>query len=77
MKQKISLKKGDTVEIISGKYKGQKGEIIKLIISKNTLIVNNINLKTKHIKPNKKEEQGQIKSIEAPIHRSNAKICII
>lgn len=77
MKKKVSLKKGDTVEILSGKYKGQKGEIIKVIINKNTLIVNNINLKIKHIKANKKEEQGQIKNIEAPIHRSNAKICII
>lgn len=71
--QKINLKTGDTVEIVSGKYKNQKGKIKKILVKKNSLIIENINIKTKHIKPKQAEEQGLIKKIEAPIHRSNAK----
>ena len=70
-KNKIHVKNGDTVKIISGKYKGQIGEITKILRKKNQIIIKNINLKTKHIRPNQKEESGQIVNIEAPIHSSN------
>lgn len=70
-KNKIHVKNGDTVKIISGKYKGQIGEITKILRKKNQVIMKNINLKTKHIRPNQKEESGQIVNIEAPIHSSN------
>lgn len=70
-KNKIHVKNGDTVKIISGKYKGQIGEITKILRKKNQVIIKNINLKTKHIRPNQKEESGQIVNIEAPIHSSN------
>lgn len=70
-KNKIHVKNGDTVKIISGKYKGQIGEITKILRKKNQVIIKNINLKTKHIRPNQKEDSGQIVNIEAPIHSSN------
>ena len=70
-KNKIHVKNGDTVKIISGKYRGQIGEITKILRKKNQVIIKNINLKTKHIRPNQKEESGQIINIEAPIHSSN------
>lgn len=68
---KIHVKNGDTVKIISGKHKGQIGEITKILYKKNQVIIKNLNLKTKHIRPNKKEESGRIITIEAPIHSSN------
>lgn len=68
---KIHVKSGDTVKIISGKYKGQIGEITKILYKKNQVIIKNLNLKTKHIRPNKKEDSGKIITIEAPIHSSN------
>ena len=68
---KIHVKNGDTVKIISGKYKGQIGKITKILHKKNQVIIKDLNLKTKHIRPNKKEESGKIITIEAPIHSSN------
>lgn len=70
-KNKLHVKNGDTVQIISGKYKGQIGRITQTIPKISKVIIENINLKTKHIKPNKKDETGQIINITAPIHSSN------
>lgn len=69
--RKIHVKNGDTVQIISGKHKGQIGEIIKVLPRISKVIIKNLNLKTKHIKPNQKEETGKVINFEAPIHSSN------
>lgn len=68
---KITIKQGDKVQVISGKYKGEITEVMKVIRSSNSLILKNVNIKNKHIKPKKEGEIGQIKQFEAPIHRSN------
>nr|YP_009296346.1 ribosomal protein L24 [Sebdenia flabellata]AOM65281.1 ribosomal protein L24 [Sebdenia flabellata] len=73
-KLKIHIKKGDTVKIISGKYKGKTGEVTKIITKTGKIIIKNINIITKHIKPKKEGETGQIISIEAPIYSSKVKI---
>nr|ARW69374.1 ribosomal protein L24 [Polysiphonia sp.] len=70
----MKIKKGDNVKIISGKHKGKKGKVYKTIKSKNQIILQDINLKTKHIKPKQTEDKGSIKQIEFPIHSSNVKI---
>ncbi|MFI4853134.1 MAG: 50S ribosomal protein L24 [Candidatus Makana argininalis] len=72
----MSLKiiKNDTVIVITGKYKGKIG-IVKKIYSKNKVIVNNINLVTKHKKPNKSNNnKGEIIKQESSIHISNIAI---
>ncbi len=73
-KQKIHVKVGDIVVIISGFHKNETGEIIK--INKNTgkIIVKGINFKFKHVKPNTENEIGEIKQFEAPIHHSNVRL---
>ena len=71
---KIHVKIGDTVKIISGFDKNKTGEVLKLYQKTGKIIVKGINLKTKHIKPSKKNEDGKIKQIEAPIHHSNVQI---
>nr|BDA98897.1 ribosomal protein L24 [Chroomonas debatzensis] len=65
------LKKGDIVQIISGKDKGKKGEITKLLKTTNQVIIAESNVKTKHVKPAKQGEVGKISQFEGPIHSSN------
>lgn len=68
---KMHVKKGDTVQVISGKDKGKVGEILKSIPKKSTIIVKGVNVRTKHVKPRQEGESGQITTFEAPIHSSN------
>lgn len=72
--QKIHVRIGDNVKIISGFHKNETGEVIR--INKNTgkIIVKGINFKFKHIKPRTENEVGEIKQFEAPIHHSNVKL---
>jgi len=73
-KQKMSIKIGDTVTIISGFHKNETGEIIKINQRTGKIIVQGINFKFKHLKPNTENEIGEIKQFEAPIHHSNVKL---
>jgi large subunit ribosomal protein L24 len=66
----MHVKKGDTVQIISGKDKGKIGEILEAIPAKSTVLVKGVNMRTKHVKPQQEGESGQIKTYEAPIHSS-------
>jgi large subunit ribosomal protein L24 len=70
-KQKIHVKVGDTVKIISGFSKNETGEVIRINRNTGKLIVKGINFKFKHVKPNNENEIGEIKQLEAPIHHSN------
>ena len=70
----MKIKQQDNIIIISGKYKGQIGKVSKVLKKTNKVIVETINLKTKHIKPKGEGKQGKIKQIEAPIHISNVSI---
>jgi large subunit ribosomal protein L24 len=72
--QKIHVRLGDNVTIISGFHKNETGEVIR--INKNTgkIIVKGVNFKFKHIKPKTENEVGEIKQFEAPIHHSNVKL---
>ena len=65
------IKKGDTVKIISGNYKGQSGRVIKKIHSKNRIIVEGINKAKKHVRPNQENPQGGIVEKELSVHISN------
>jgi large subunit ribosomal protein L24 len=67
----LGIKKNDTVMVITGKYKGKKGRVIKVIPSENRVIVEKINIVKRHMKPSRKYAQGGIIEKEAPIHRSN------
>lgn len=67
---KIRLKKGDTVMVRSGKYKGRTGKILETQPMNNTVTVENINIVKKHVKPNKQYPQGGIIEITKPIQVS-------
>ena len=62
-KQKMHVKIGDTVRIISGFFKNETGEVIKINRNAKTLIVKGINFKFKHVKPNTENEIGEIKKL--------------
>ena len=70
-KQKIHVKVGDIVMVISGFHKNETGEIIKINKKTGKVLVKGINFKFKHVKPNTENEIGEIKQLEAPIHHSN------
>jgi len=72
--QKIHVKIGDIIKVISGSEKNKTGEVIKLYKNTGKIVVKGINFKFKHIKPNKDNEVGEIKQFEAPIHHSNVKL---
>ena len=73
-KHKMHIKIGDKVTVISGFHKNENGEVIKINRKTGKIIIQGINFKFKHIKPNNKNETGEIKKIEAPIDHSNVKI---
>ena len=73
-KQKIHVKIGDKVTVISGFHKNETGEIIKVNQKTGKVVVQGINFKFKHVKPNTENEIGEIKQFEAPIHHSNVKL---
>ena len=68
---KIHVKRGDTVVVISGKDKGKKGEVLRVIPKKNRVVVKGIGMITKHVKPNAANRQGGIIHQEGAIHASN------
>jgi len=68
----MHVKKNDTVVVVSGKYAGKKGKILKVFPEKERAIVEGVNLMKKHAKPGYQgNQQGGIMSIEAPINVSN------
>jgi large subunit ribosomal protein L24 len=71
MQKKLHIKKGDTVIIITGESKGQKGRVLEIDRDKNKAIVEGVNMVSKHTKPNAKAPQGGIIKKEAPVHISN------
>ncbi|HET6924312.1 MAG TPA: 50S ribosomal protein L24 [Candidatus Saccharimonadales bacterium] len=71
---KIRLKKGDTVVVRSGKYKGQTGKITATHPSENKVTVEGINIVKKHVKPNREHPQGAIVELTKPIWVSKVAI---
>lgn len=66
----MRIKKGDTVLVITGKDKGKKGKVLKAMPKENRVIVEGINIQTKHQKQTR-TEKAEIKHVEGPIHVSN------
>jgi large subunit ribosomal protein L24 len=67
----LGLKKGDTVQVISGEYRKKTGKILRMIPEKMKAVVEGINMVKRHTKPNPKNQQGGIVEKEAMIHISN------
>lgn len=72
--KKFHIKKGDTVYVNAGNYKGKTGKVLSVIRDKDRVVVEGINMVSKHTKPNAKAPQGGIIKQEAGIHISNVQL---
>jgi len=67
----IKIKKGDTVKVIAGKDKDKEGKVLVVNAKNNTVVVEGVNMITKHTKPSVSNQNGGIVNQEAPIDVSN------
>ncbi len=68
---KLHVKKGDTVKVIAGNAKGKSGVVLEVNAAKSRVIVEGVNIVTKHNKPSAANPEGGIVKTEAGIHISN------
>jgi len=74
MQNKIKIKKDDLVEIIAGKDKGKRGNIVRVLRDKDKVIVSGCNLVKKAMRKRSQQDRGGISEVEAPLHVSNVQI---
>ena len=67
----MKIKKGDTVQIITGNDAGKTGRVIKVFLDKDRVVVEGVNMVKKHARPTQDNPQGGIMEKEASIHSSN------
>lgn len=65
------IKKDDKVKVIAGKEKGKMGKVLKVLLGKKRLIIENVNFVKRHTKPSGQTRQGGIIEKEAAVHWSN------
>ena len=70
----MKIKKGDTVQVLSGNDKGKKGEVLEVIPKTQKVIVKGVNVRKKHVKPRKQGEEGGIIPVECSIHSSKVNV---
>jgi large subunit ribosomal protein L24 len=68
---KVKLKRGDMIQVIAGKEVGRTGRILLIDREKGKIVVEGLNMQTKHQKPNRANQTGGITRREAPLHISN------
>ena len=73
-KRRATIRREDTVMVISGKDKGRTGRVITVDWRRERLLIEGVNLVTRHTKPNAKNQQGGLIKIEAPVHYSNVQL---
>jgi large subunit ribosomal protein L24 len=66
--------KNDTVKILTGKYKGKTGKVLKVFPNENRLVVEGVNIIKRHTKPSQKNQHGGIVEKESPIDASNTMV---
>ena len=67
----MKLKKEDNVIVVAGNFKGKTGKILKVFPKRNRVIIEGVNLRKRHSKPNQQNPQGGIIEKESSIHASN------
>ena len=70
----MRIKKGDTVQVLSGNDKGKTGEVLEVLQKAEKVIVKGINIRKKHVKPRKQGEEGGIIPVECAIHASKVNV---
>ena len=76
MNNKLHVKTGDTVMVLSGKDKGKKGKVLETIPAERKVIVEGVSMASRHTKPRRQGEQGGIIKKETPIYASKVmRVC--
>lgn len=65
------IRKDDEVVVIAGKHKGRRGKVLRVLPETDKVVVQGVNIVTKHVKPSRENPQGGIVKREAPVHISN------
>jgi large subunit ribosomal protein L24 len=73
MSARPKIRKGDRVIVLTGKDKGRKGEVLKVLVSQTRAIVQGVNMVTRHQRQTQREQGGLVRK-EASIHISNLAI---
>ena len=68
------IKKGDTVQVIAGNYKGKQGTVLKVYTKTNRVVVEGVNIASRHMRPTQANPDGGIIKKEAPINASNVQL---
>ena len=70
----MKIKKGDTVQVLSGNDKGKTGEVLVVEPKSDKIVVKGVNVRKKHVKARKQGEEGGIISVECSIHSSKVNV---
>jgi large subunit ribosomal protein L24 len=70
-KSKLHVRKGDRVEVISGNYRGARGQVLRAIPRLRRVVVDGVNMRKRHQRPSAQNPEGGIVTFEAPIDVSN------
>ncbi len=71
---KVHVKKGDEVVVINGKYRGARGKVMQVSPSENKVIVEGVNIVTKHVKPRKMGEPGGLVKAESALYADKVQL---
>jgi large subunit ribosomal protein L24 len=74
MPKHVHVKKDDQVKVIAGKEKGKTGKVLRVLGTKDSVLVEKVNLVKRHTRPSSQHRQGGIIEKESPIHISNVMI---
>ena len=74
MNNKVHVKTGDTVMVINGKYRGAKGKVMQVSPSEGKVIVEGVNIVSKHVKPRRQGETGGIVKVEGAMYASKVQL---
>ena len=73
-KRRPTIRREDTVMVISGKEKGRTGRVITVDWKRERLLIEGVNMVTRHTKPNAANQQGGLVKTESPVHYSNVQL---
>lgn len=74
MMNKVHVKTGDEVVVINGKYRGKRGKVMQVSPSEGKVIVEGVNIVTKHVKPKKMGEQGGLIKAESALYADKVQL---
>lgn len=70
-RRKTKIGRGDRVRVIRGNHRDQEGTVLRVLSEKESVVVEGVNMRKKHMRPSQSNPDGGIVSMEAPIHISN------